>query len=114
MNAEKNDAHRYHYEMKQLKIIQSGKSQGPGIIGVRDRFRLGAQHFFARISYPCPKVEYVWAMHFCRTLGGGGGVVWRRRTLLFRSDCIWNQGGGGCGWGYPPSHGWGRFWILGY
>ena len=48
------------------------------------RLHRGIQ-IFARISYPCPQVEYIWAMHLCRTWGGGG---WRRRILHFWSDCL--------------------------
>ena len=47
------------------------------IIGVRDHSRLGGTTFFARISPLCPrKVEYIWAMHFCLTWGGGGKAEW--------------------------------------
>ena len=50
---------------------------------------MGAHHFFARISYPCQKVEYIWTMYFCRIWGkgrGGGGGRGRREG---------GQGGGG-------------------
>ena len=51
-------------------------------MGVRDHFMGGGgTHFFARISHLCPKVEYIWAMHFCRTWGGAGGGG-TRATLL--------------------------------
>ena len=51
------------------------------VIGVRD---ISKFKWNARISYPCPKVEYVWAIHFClhcNAMGGGGGG--ERRILHF-------------------------------
>ena len=43
----------------------------PPPIGIRDHFRLGAQHFLPEALIFARKVEYVWAIHFCRTWGGG-------------------------------------------
>ena len=65
----------------------------------------GGTTYFARISYPCPKVEYVWPMHFCRTWeGGGGGCLEEEENTC----CIGDHGVGGCGmWT-------GLFWISGY
>ena len=56
----------------------------PAPWAVRDHFRLrggGGAGLFARISYPCSKVEYVRTMHLCRSWEGGGG---ERFTLLKR------------------------------
>ena len=58
-----------HFQMNKQK---NHRRTGPFPLGWGGE---GGTIFFPRISYPCPKVEYVWAMHFCRTLGGGGGGV---------------------------------------
>ena len=40
----------------------------------------GAQHFMPEFLILTRKFNMFWAMHFCRTWGGG---VWRRKILLF-------------------------------
>ena len=83
------------------------------VIGVRDHFCLGgggAQHFFARILYPCPKVEYVLGSAFFRTWGVfGGGEYYSFEVIVYRKPRrgrVWE--------GVCPSHCGDFFWILGY
>ena len=45
----------------------------------------GAQFFSLQISHHCPKVGYVWAMHF---LAHGRGE--RRRATLEYRDGVWD------------------------
>ena len=53
----------------------------------------GGTTYFARILYPCPKVEYVWPMHFCCTWEGGGLFGGGGEYLLYRrprSGRVWD------------------------
>ena len=77
-------------------------------IGVRDHFHGGGGGgtiYFARISHLCPKVEYVWAMHLCRTWEEGG-------EQLFEVHGIGHHRGEGEGVDPPPTVG--TFWEFGY
>ena len=67
-------------------------------------FPFGGTAFFARISHLCPIVEYVWAMHFCRTWGGGGGAtLWSDWYGTPQRGRVWE--------GVSASHG-GDFFLL--
>ena len=75
-------------------------------IGVRDHFRWGGgggagHNIFARISILARKSNMCWAMHFCRTWGGGGlfggGEYYSFEVIVYRKPRR-----GRCG---SPSHG---------
>ena len=89
--------------------VEININSSPQCIGVRDHFRFpffffffffffgGGGTSFDRISYPCPKVEYVLAMHFCHTWGWG--VFGGGEDYSFDVIGYWKPRRGK---GYPP------------
>ena len=73
----------------------------------------GGTTFFARILYLCPKSQICLGNAFLSHMPWGWGGVWRRRILLFLSDCIGTMEREGVG-GVIPLPRWENFWILGY